>query len=281
MHQVQDIPPMMGMISDYAMNRMTDSGMVRLPNPPRKCDTCRAKGSFKSWNEQGTEVIEYECNCDNQYRAAIELISRGIDGDYQRLNWYDLTDFDSEALQEISEYMTHHEAYIHQGIGLNIHGNPGTGKSLIAYLLTKRLILLGYDAYFSQHNAMLDNYKSGWKSKEAEDAFKEQYYKPKVLVIDDFGAEADGPAGRNRDETLLDQVLRRRASNNLVTILTTNLSPHTLDPKSAASRYDVRVRSLLAGKNIKIEVKGEDFRPRRLKKQMEEARLGISRPVVL
>lgn len=281
MQKVQDIPPMMGMISDHTMNRLLGSGMVRMPNTPRKCDTCRAKGVFESWNDKGTEVIQYECECDSQYRAAIELISRGIDGDYQRLDWYDLTDFDGHALQEISEYMFYHEAYVHQGIGLNIHGNPGTGKSLVAYLLTKRLILLGYDAYFSQHNAMLDNYKSGWKSKEAEDAFKEQYYKPKVLVIDDFGAEADGPAGRNRDETLLDQVLRRRASNNLVTILTTNLSPHTLDPKSAASRYDVRVRSLLAGKNITIEVKGEDFRPRRLKKQMEEARLGISRPVVL
>lgn len=280
-HKLESIPGNMGMLTDAEYERLLETSTVRLPNPPSRCGTCRGKGTFRSWDRQGEEIVTYDCPCEDQYLSSLEMISRGIDVDYQRLDWYDLTDISTEALESALEYVENHEAFIHQGIGLSIHGNPGTGKSLLAYLVSKRLIRHGHDLYFAQHNHMLDTYKSGWKSKEIEEWFKARYYRSKILVIDDFGTERNTQQQRGVDETLLDQVLRTRASNNLVTILTTNLPVAMLDPQQANSRYDVRVRSLLSGKNLTIEVKGEDFRPKRIKKQMDEAKQGIVRPVVL
>ncbi len=279
MHTLKPVPDFIGMLTDSEYNRLATMSTVRLPSPPRRCDTCRGTKTFKSWDSEGKELVEYRCDCKSQYRAALEMISRGIDGDYQRLDWYDLTDIDTEAMVGVEEYLTYHEAYISQGIGLSIHGNPGTGKSLLAYLVSKRLIEKGYDLYFAQHNHMLDTYKAGWKTKEIEDFFRERYYRSKILIIDDFGTEQYAQ-GRGTNETLLDQVLRTRAANNLPTILTTNLPAESLDPQAANSRYDVRIRSLLSGKNVTIKVRGKDFRPKRVRKQMEEARQGIRRPVV-
>lgn len=275
-------PVWAGSLTTQDYDRLMRKSTVKIPKPYREeCWTCGLEGQFKSWDLEGRSVIDYRCNCRDQYVLSMELLSRGIDHEYQRLDWYDLGDRHSDHMENsLFDYADNAHGYVGNGLGLTLHGKPGTGKSLMLYLLAKNLIGQGIDVYFTQHLHLIDLYKSGWTDKEDREYFKSRCFRSQVLFIDDFGTERDTTM-RMTEDTLIDQIFRTRSSNDLATFVSTNLDPVLLEPEAKSSKYDSRVRSLLSGKNETIVVEGEDYRPTRLRNRREEIKLGISRPVTL
>lgn len=282
MNSLPAIPNWVGCLTTEEYRRLERKSTVQIPRPPKEaCKTCNKTGTFKSWDEDGLEVVEFSCNCIDQYRLSMELLSRGIDHEYQRLDWYDLGDQHEEYLNDyIVDYIEHADGYSNNGLGITMHGTPGTGKSLMMYLLAKNLIGQGHDVFFTQHLHMIDLYKAGWSDREDREYFKSRCLRSQHLFIDDFGTERETTM-RATEDTLLDQVLRTRAANDLPTHITTNLSQDLLNPDMKGGKYDSRIRSLLSGKNESMLVVGEDYRPTRQRKRREEIKLGISRPVTL
>lgn len=270
------VPLSMGAISDRELDRLSRTSTVRLPTPPVKgCDTCKGKKTFQSWDKEGKDVVQYRCDCEGQYLLSLELLRRGIDHEYQRLDWYDVVAVPGGALDTVSDYISNAERYVDRGLGLTLYGDPGTGKSLVLHLLAKALVCKGVDVYAIQHNHMLELYKDGWRDPDEKAHFKKCAFRSKVLVWDDFDVPRPG-----HDHDMVDQVLRTRAANGLVTLISTNLSMEAMEPGNPNLALDRRVRSLLTKINDPVEFRGEDFRPQQRERVRKEALMDIRRPVV-
>jgi DNA replication protein DnaC len=137
---------------------------------------------------------------------------------------------------------------------LYFYGPVGTGKTHLAVILLRRLILdLGIETKFITGVNLLYEIRStfsGQNNYEADDYIK-RYSKYPVLIIDDLGAEKSTDWVRETFYLIIDN----RYSNMLPTIITSNLSPKLL-----AEKLDDRIVSrLMDGAKI-IKLEGNDYR---------------------
>lgn len=244
-----------------------------LPRGPRGCPTCKGTGHFR-WKTIGGEPAEWQCNCSEQYQLHLFLLNAGIDLRYQRLSWADIEGVEPEALAMVVDYIDHDRAYVNQGLGLVLHGVNGTGKTLLATLLLKRLLKKSYDGYFTTFQTLISNFTEGWYNQDQRKWFAKRIYNAGLLVIDDIGHE-----DRRRLETvvpMLDEMVRARVAGARPTFLTTNLSL-----KDVKDLYLNNVMSLLMGSSIMHEFTGDDYRSREAEETRKMARDGLCRPIVL
>jgi DNA replication protein DnaC len=263
-----------------AVRPVTDVQLARLkeiyPDSARalaKCVTCRNEGVFR-WRGPDGEPVDYACDCKGQLELHLWLLDAGLDLRYQRLSWDDVTGVDRDVTKAVHDYMINAEAYAGSGIGLVLYGMRGNGKTLLSTLLLKSLMGGGRSGYFTTFQNMLDLYTSGWRSPEEKAWFDKAVRHTGVLVVDDMGRENDGRF--KVAEEAFDHVLRARVAADRPTIVTSN---KTLD--ELGQLYSLNALSLLDESTVKIEFSGEDFRPQQQTRRMEEAKLGLRRPVVL
>jgi DNA replication protein DnaC len=96
-------------------------------------------------------------------------------------------------------------------------------------------------------------------------------------MIDDPGNEfkTDG-RGADFINSLLEEVVRYRVSNDLPTIITSNL-----DPSRFRSSYGASVGSLLTESTLTQSVLGADVRQKKYKEDQRESDMNLVRPVVI
>lgn len=269
------LPPGIRVLSDEEGSRL-NSLYPDLPKTLAQCVTCKGQQTF-IWRGAGGEPTRFDCDCVSQRIMHRYFLHSGIGLRYQRLSWVDLDTqaVDQTALSRVLDYAEHAEHYVSIGAGLMLQGKDmGTGKTMMATLLLKRLLADGIDGYFTQFNEMLDAHTAGWRDEEQKVWFDRRVRNAGVLVIDDVGRE-----NKNRIdviEAMFDSVLRARHDNCKPTIITTNKTAEEFE-----SLYRSNIMSLLSETSETVQVRGADYRPQVKAKQAEERTLGLTRPVVV
>ena len=238
------------------------------------CVTCRNAHIFK-WRD-GNDIVTFRCPCDEQLGLHLWLLNAGLDLRYQRLGWSDAVGVEHGVTKTIMDYAEHAQAYATSGVGLVLIGRRGTGKTMISALLLKELMSRGFTGYFSTFQGLLDLYTAGWGKNTADERlwYDRKIKNVGVLVVDDMGREHDGrlPVA----EAAFDDVLRARVAADRPTIITSNRGLQEL-----GELYSLNAMSLLDECTLAVEFTGEDYRPTQRGLRLDEARQGLTRPLVV
>lgn len=244
-------------------------------DPAKTCLTCAKTGTYRARDLDGA-VVEYQCDCAGQWKMHRWMLNAGIGLRYQRSSWTDLVDPHSDLVTQAFAYLNDAQSHMSTGTGLTLWSeSSGTGKTLIATLVLKTLMLDGYDGYFTQFNDLLDASTSGWRDKDERAWFTMKVRNAGVLVIDDLGREYKGRA--ELVESLFDTVIRARVNACQPTIITTNY-----DPSQMKSGYGKNILSLFSEVNLDVHATGTDFRPLAKERLLKDRADGISTyPIVV
>src|SRR5690606_11856928 len=124
----------------------------RYPELPKcaevECVICDKTGTYTFRGE------EVECDCHQQLQLHKHYLVANIGLLYQRLDWNDY-EGDQVAAKLARQYLSRHRDMIRTGMGLIYHGEFGAGKTMLASLVAKELVKLGYDVYFSTFTEMI------------------------------------------------------------------------------------------------------------------------------
>lgn len=212
------------------------------------------------------------CNCELQSELQRQYLLADIPKDYWRLG---VDDFwgDSDALEKTLEYIERFDSYRKHGMGLQFYSpTQGVGKTFLASIVAKSLIRKRIHVKFMNFRDLTSmHHLDSQRFLEATATVRNC----PVLVLDEIGV-AMSDAQNSLFAMALEDLLRSRTSGQGVTILTTNLKPRDLE-------YEYpRCFSLLASKEIEIEVKGEDVRRNGTKAviDLELEKNGEQRPIV-
>ncbi len=190
--------------------------------------------------------------CKIQLQLYKHYLNAGIGQTYQRLDWSDYKG-DPRGLNVAEAYLKQHKAMVKNGMGILYYGSWGTGKTLLAALIAKELVKLGYSVYFATFTQMIDEFTRGWGNNNDRDRFEDKVVKSDVFILDDVGKEFR--SSNNLSEATFDHVLRQRALDNRSTFMTTNLNKEELN-----EGYGAAIFSLLKERMILQEVSGIDYR---------------------
>lgn len=243
------------------------------------CPTCRGRLTFRWYDdmllpEEKRQVVDYECNCVDQFRLSRYLLNAGMDRVYGRYFWGDANRVDPKTYEFAMEYHENASAYLDNGTGIFLHGERGNGKSLIASLIFKQLLGLGATGYWTTFDQMLDRYSSTWRDVEERAWFDRTVRNARVLVVDDIGREA--PNRQAMSTSAVDSIFRTRTQSGLATLVTTNLKEGDFQ-----TRYTASVTSLVNEMCLHQHVIGEDWRTRLAAVHLADIRNGLSRPYTL
>lgn len=275
---MEQLPPLPDHIGPLRPDAAFDALLEREPgmwrSPEQDCKTCGGEKIFKRYNPATGEVTEFECDCFAQWLLHVHLLNAGIKTGYQRSSWDDVDQqVPDEVIDKIGTYASDAKRYVRAGRGMILRGTNGTGKTLLAVLLLKQLISLGYGGYFVSFHDLLDSYADTWKT-EGDNRYR-QYVSSDFLVIDEVHGRGIG-GQKHISESMFDHLIRSRVSDDRPTIITTNLTMEQIE-----TGFGHSVISLLAENSEVVEVSGTDFRPKARKREDTEFGLDTVRPLVL
>jgi DNA replication protein DnaC len=214
----------------------------------------------------------FDCDCRQQLALHKHYLRANIGESYQRLDWDDYHG-DPKALEVVSTYLERHGRYVPAGLGLFLRGQIGTGKTMLAALIAKAFVRLGYSVFFVTFPEMIEEFTKGWGDNASKARFETMIVRSRVLVLDDIGKEYRAKSV-NLAESTFDHVLRRRVANLRPTIVTTNLAP-----QDVSQGYGASILSLLNEQSIGKEIAGADWRTKARDRTKEEADQGWRRPI--
>lgn len=236
------------------------------------CKTCKGKKSF-CWKDDDGNPAEYECNCRDQFVLHRHLLYSGITYSYQRLGWIDARYVESKAKAKVMAYADEIETYRAAGIGLLLYGERGTGKTFLTTLILRRMISEGYDVFFTDIRDLIAHFKGTWRDQGRTTWFAKRIRNASLLGIDDLGREHDSI---DVVEAMMDGLIRSRTASGRPTFITTNL-----DEKGLENRYSPNLMDLFTESMEGYEFTGPSYRENAKKLRVEEASLGLIRPIVL
>jgi len=210
-------------------------------------------------------------NCRAQLQLYKHYLASGIGLSYQRLDWSDYHG-DQDALKTAMMYLQRHRDMVKVGFGLLLHGEYGTGKTLLSVLIAKELVKLGYNVYFATFSQMVDEFTRGWGNASEKVRFESKVVKSDVFFLDDIGKEFQ--AKNNLSESTFDHVMRQRALDSRPTFITTNMNMSELK-----SGYGGAIFSLLTERMIDHHVVGQDYRPIARERSLSEISNSIFRSI--
>ena len=228
------------------------------------CPTCKKKGTYR-W--QGKD---HACDCEEQLQLLKHYLAAGIGIQYQRLGWSDLKS--DEIVAQLRGYVDNPE-YVQRGRGLILTGDLGTGKTMLATLILKRLVREGHTCFATTFSDMIEMFTAGWYDEDQRRYFHRKVVESRVLLLDDVGRDQKHRNALN--ESTFDSVLRTRVQHGRATIITTNM---TLDELSRG--YGGAVLRLLREKSEAFEITGVDFSAKAKQREDGEIARGEQRPIL-
>lgn len=185
-----------------------------------------------------------------------------------------IEDFDTygeEDLKTVREYIAKYLDQIPEVFennqGLFMYGSNGVGKTFLASMIVIEAYRHRYTARRITFSEYISRYTQMWGAKtpdekEAlEDTFYNNYKAVEFLVLEEVGKELDTKLGA----PTLEDLLRYREDNSLVTIICANIPPSEIK-----DRYGASVASLLKGNMTPILIEGRDKRQEYYKDRVEE-----------
>lgn len=147
--------------------------------------------------------------------------------------------------------------------GIYFLGQPGSGKTMLGniilteimlrYAIPTRYLKINRDFF----NRLRETYNPKSKNYGEADDIAKQFSEVSVLLLDDFGVQADSEWEKRTLYDLIDA----RWENRLLTIITSNKNPNEFK-----ELFDGRIYSRLAGMTTVVVLTGKDYRlPEKLK----------------
>lgn len=182
-----------------------------------------------------------------------------------------LKDFDVKGKSELKKVKGLVQAYIEDldnnfenNKGLFLYGSNGVGKTMLSSIILKEAYRHRYTSRRSTFVEYVDKYTKVWNAKSAEEKATLEdelytYYKAvEFLVLEEVGKEIDSKVSAS----ILEDLLRYREDNGLVTIVCTNLNIPLM-----TERYGESCISLLKGNTTPVMIECEDKRATIFKKR--------------
>ncbi len=227
-HQVQDIKQK---LEKYLSDRNIDKSRL---NPKYECPICNDTGVV------GGRI----CNCFlSELNKKISLSSSSQTG-FKAFDLCDeskLNSNDKKAYAIVKTWCTKYPLVTKRNI--NIIGGAGTGKTFMLECVANEMLNRNYIVIYKtafELNELARLYHIG-KSYDFADLLSAD-----VVLIDDLGTE---PMLKNITVEYLYNLINTRQVHNLPTFISTNLSLENI-----LSRYDERIFSRLANKNLSLNI---------------------------
>ena len=182
-----------------------------------------------------------------------------------------LKDFDVKGKSELKKVKGLVQAYIEDldsnfenNKGLFLYGSNGVGKTMLSSIILKEAYRHRYTSRRSTFVEYVDKYTKVWNAKSAyekatlEDELYTYYKAVEFLVLEEVGKEIDSKVSA----PILEDLLRYREDNGLVTIVCTNLNISLM-----TERYGESCISLLKGNTTPVMIECEDKRATIFKKR--------------
>jgi DNA replication protein DnaC len=254
------------------------------PDPRRRCDTCHGEKLIRWYEDDdpSKDVIEYECDCIEQWMLQRFLLWVGIPNAYQRMSIKDARDLVQHNPDLFNFTHDWYEIGRLSGRGIILSGGHGVGKTLLAASMMKGLTARkGLDGKMVSSADLAsmfinDDETVQWRYRVLATA--------EILWIDDLGQEymrermVDGAVQKVASEwtrTQFEALLRERVQMHRITSFTTNLSRDEITLK-----YGHEFSDLLSESCLFFSAGGTNWRPRAESRALEEMRQGIKRPVI-
>lgn len=186
---------------------------------------------------------------------AENLVLMGVPKKFTKITFNDVNTYDNSGLKKIKDFLYTYCVDIEEnqqlGKGIFFYGANGVGKTMFASLIACE----AYRRYYSVRRVTfveyIDKYTRMWGTKNTADKddmegeFYSYYKGVDFLILEEIGKEIDSKIAA----PILEDLLRYREDNSLVTIMCTNISP-----KDVQTRYGESVYSLLQGNMIPVKI---------------------------
>lgn len=256
-------------LSDDEYDRAEDLART-LGTPISRCPTCDTKQSIFDEDPEYRATYrlfgeEYECVCATQITLFMHYLLAGIPEEYMRLNWDDYT---GSAKGFVGGYLNDWQGYRKHGFGIEFGGEAmGIGKTFCATHIGKELLKRGQRVYFTPFVEMV----AAFEKENGLELERRLRMTPYVILDDIMPPRSERQA--HFYHTRFEAIIRHRTNYNLPTIITTNLSAEDLE------KYYPRTYSLLAAKQTRMDMDGDDYRHNSGATNMELALNGEVRPI--
>ncbi len=236
------------------------------------CPTCKSKINDDDPVEEVPSTYRFRgenllCDCKAQIALFARYLLARIPEEYMRLDWSDY-DGSPAAREFVDGYIAKWGNYRDHGLGAEFGGPKlGIGKTFAATHIGKELIKQRQQVYFIPFVEMVSAFERE-NGEEIENRIRMTPY----VILDDIMPPVS-ERQKNFYHTRFEAIIRHRTNYNLPTIITTNLTSEEL------SGYYPRTYSLLAAKQKRIDMDGEDFRAFIGFENVELAENGEVRPI--
>lgn len=199
---------------------------------------------------------------NRKYLSVESLNLIGIPKKFHTSTIEDFKTYGSSDLEKVQDYIARYISHLNwksldEIEGLCLFGSNGVGKTLLSCIIAKEAYRHRYTTRRVTFVDYMSRYTLVWSARSieekelAEDDLYNNYKAVEFLVLEEIGKEVDSKASA----PILEDLLRYREDNGLVTIICTNLSPKDLE-----SRYGASVASLMKGNMTPIKIEGVDKR---------------------
>jgi hypothetical protein len=232
-----------------------------------RCPTCRQERTEVApgvwiWDDSTYRLYgkDHPCDCKWQDTLRRHYMLANIPMAYWSLgpdDWWG----DPQALIAAQEYLYNWEDNKWVGLGIDFYSpRMGVGKTMLSTIIAKALINAGEKVYFTSFRDAVSALVNDLP--DAADTMTRLRETP-VLILDEVGAGwSENMRALYADK--LEDLVRFRTSGCAVTIMTTNMTPDELNDEYS------RCFSLLAAKQTRVHVSGDDVRMKGEAKMMDE-----------
>ena len=188
------------------------------------------------------------------------LVIMGVPKKYTSKTLKDFSDYGSKDLADIKkfcgEYIDNLEDNIEDNRGIFFYGSNGVGKSFLSSIILKEFYRYRYSCRRVTFAQSINEYTRVWdyhgdEKDTMESDFYSRYKAVEFLVLEEIGKEIDSKIAK----PILEDLLRYREENGLVTVICSNITP-----KVFTSEYGNSVMSLIQGNMTPIQLVGKDRR---------------------
>ena len=220
---------------------------------PGGCPICADEANKKRMAEEKKAAEEKA--------IALRMKNIGLPLKYENVEFSDFKPVSPEINEGVNigrQFVENFQLHRSNGSSLVFLGPCGTGKTMLSAAILRGLARQGHTGVYTTVAGMLRKIKGTWNkfSEITEEQALRSFVEPGLLVIDEIGLQVgNGEA----DQSLINEVIDRRYSNNLPSVLISNCLPEDLS-KWVGHRVVSRLQEN-GGKTVVMF--GEDYRLRK------------------
>lgn len=189
------------------------------------------------------------------------LVMMGVPKKFCKSTLDDFDTFGKKSLREVKDFIVDYVDNLVDNLeenkGICFIGSNGVGKSFLSCIILKEAYRHRYSCRRVTFSAYIGAYTESWNTRDKsekdvlESELYEKYKGVEFLVLEEIGKEIDSKIAK----PILEDLLRYREENGLVTLICTNMTP-----KDIKDSYGASICSLINGNMTVIVIDSEDRR---------------------